>query len=174
VRDHGDTVGLHLQGWHRLRFGVSYLDPRTDAPGALLVEAELIVALDSRDGPQATMFVFATVEGTSKARLAAVLARYAGYVAACPPGKRCPALVVLVRTPRHADLVVAVAEQLPEVTGLRHLDRVTVEEAMRSVAVGVSLPQPAAFATEPVWCSPGGNRARRLVEVLAQSSARSR
>ncbi len=171
VRDHGEPDGLHLQGWHRLRCGVSYLDPRTDAPGALPVEAELIVALDSHDGPQVTMFVVATVEGISKARLAAVLARYAGFVAACRPHEGMPVLGVLVRTPRHADSVVAVAEQLPEATGLRHLDRVTVEEAVRRVAVGVSVPRPDGFAAEPVWYTPGGHRARRLVDVVAKTAA---
>lgn len=171
VRDHGEPGGLHLQDWRRLSCGVSYLDLRTNAPGALPVEAELIVALDSHDVPQVRMFVVASVEGISKARLAAVLGRYAGYVAACCPDERCPALVVVVCTPRHADSVVAVAKQLPEATGLRHLDRVTVEEAMRSIAVGVSVPQPAAFATEPVWCTPGDHRARRLVDVLAKPAA---
>ena len=174
VRDHGESGGLHVQDWHRHRCGVSYHDPRTNAPGALPVEAELIVALDSREGPQVTMFVVAIVEGISKARLAAVLFRYAGYVAACRPEDRCPALVALVRTHRHADSVLAVAEQLPEATSLRHLDRVTVEEAMRSVAVGVSVPRPAAFVTEPVWSTPGDERARRLVDVLAQTAARRR
>jgi hypothetical protein len=174
VRDHGESGGLHLQGWRRLSFGVSYLDPRTNAPGVLPVEAELIVALDSHDGPPVTMFVVAIVEGISKARLSAVLARYASYVATCRPHKRMPVLGVVVRTPRHADSVLAVAEQLPEATGLRHLDRVTVEEAMRSVAVSVSVPQPAAFATAPVWSTPGDHRARRLVDVLAPTSAGSR
>ena len=174
VRDHGEPGGLYLQDWHRHRGGVSYLDPRTNAPGTLPVEAELIVALDSHDGPQVTMFVVAIVEGISKARLAAVLARYASYVAACRPHERMPVLVVLVRTPRHADLVLAVAEQLPEATGLRHLGRVTVEDAMRRVAVGVSVPRPDAFATEPVWCTPGDHRARRLVDVLVETAAGSR
>jgi hypothetical protein len=174
VRDHGESGGLHLQGWCRLSCGVSYLDPRTNAPGVLPVEAELIVALDSHDGPPVTMFVVAIVEGISKARLSAVLARYASYVATCRPHKRMPVLGVVVRTPRHADSVLAVAEQLPEATGLRHLDRVTVEEAMRSVAVSVSVPQPAAFATAPVWSTPGDHRARRLVDVLAPTSAGSR
>ena len=136
----------------------------------LPVEAELIVALDSHDGPPVTMFVIAIVEGISKARLAAVLARYAGYVAAFRPQERMPVMVVLVRTPRHADSVLAVAEQLSEATGLRHFDRVTVEDAMRRVSVGVSVPRPAAFATEPVWCTPGDHRARRLVDVLAQTA----
>jgi hypothetical protein len=174
VRDHGESGGLHLQDWRRLSCGVSYLDARTHAPGALPVEAELIVSRDSRDRPQVSMFVVATVEGISKARLAAVLARYAGCVAACRSHERCPALVVLVRTPRHADSVLAVAEQLPEATGLRHLDGVTVEGAMRSVVVGVSVPRPAAFATEPVWCMPGDQSARRLVDVLSETAARSR
>ena len=171
VRDHGEPGGLHLQDWRRHRGGVSYLDPRTNAPGTFPVEAELIVALDSNDGQPVRMFVVAIVEGISKARLAAVLARYASYVAACRPHERMPVLVVLVRTPRHADAVLAVAEQLPEATSLRHLDRVTAEEAMRGVAVGVSVPQPAAFATEALWCTPGDHTARRLVEVLAQTSA---
>lgn len=174
VRDYGEPDGLHLQDWRRHRGGVSYLDPRTSAPGALPVEAELIVALESRDGPWVTMFVVAAVEGISKARLAAVLARYAGYVAACGPHERCPALIVLARTRRHADAVLAVAERLTEAINLCHLDRVTVEEAMRSVAVGVSVPRPAAFATAPVWCTPGDYRARRLVDVSSQTSARSR
>jgi len=174
VRDHGEPDGLHLQDWHRHRCGVSYLDPRTNAPGALPVEAELIVALDSDDGPAVRMFVVATAEGISKARLAAVLARYAGYVAACRPDERCPVLAILVRTPRHADAVLAVAEQLPEATSSRHLDRGSVEEAMRRVTVGVSVPRPAAFATEAVWCTPGVHKARCLVEVLAQKAAGSR
>jgi len=174
VRDNGERGGLDLQGWHRHHCGVSYLDPRTNAPGVLPVEAELIVAHDSREGPQVRMFVVATVEGISTARLAAVLARYAGYVSACRPRERCPTLMVLVRTPRHADAVLAVAEQLPEATSLRHLDRVTIEEATRGVVVGVSVPQPAAFATEAVWCTPDDCTARRLVDVLVETAARSR
>ena len=48
VRDHGESGGLRLQDWRRHRCGVSYLDPRTTTPpGALPVEAELIVTLDS-------------------------------------------------------------------------------------------------------------------------------
>jgi Replication-relaxation len=174
VRDNGQPGGLDLQGWRRLSCGVSYLDLRTNAPSALPVEAELIVALDSHDGPQVTILAVATVEGVSKARLASVLARYAGYVAACCPNEQRPVLVVLVRTPRHADSVLAVAEQLPEATSLRHLDRVSAEEAIRSVAVGVSVPRPDAFATEPVWCTPGDHRARRLVDVLVEIAAGSR
>ena len=49
------------------------------------------------------MFVVATVEGISKARLAAVLARYAGYVAACGPHEAMPrpdaCLFALLATP---------------------------------------------------------------------------
>ena len=174
VRDHGEPGGLHPHGWHRHRCGVAYDDPRTNAPGTLPVEAELTVALDSPDGPPVRMFVVAIVEGISKARLAAVLTRYAGYVAARRPHERMPVLVALVRTPRHADSVLAVAEQLPEATGLRHLGRVTVEAAMRRVAVGVSVPRPDAFVTEPVWCTPGDHRARRLVNVLVETAAGSR
>ncbi len=164
VRDHGKGVGLELIGWRRLPSGLPYDDPRTGTLRALPAEAKLTVALG---GNEVTMLVVARVERVPAARLAAVLARFAGYLtSSC--AERCPqVLAVLARTPRVAERLLTAAETLGAAPAARHLDEGAIATAQRRMVVGVVEPHPVGLATEPVWATPADRRAWRLVGVLA-------
>jgi len=164
VRDHGKGAGLELIGWRRLPSGLPYDDLRTGTLRALPAEAELTVALC---GTEVTVLVVARVERVPAARLAAVLARFAGYLAASSDPS-APVLAVLARTPRVAERVLTTADTLGAAPAARHLEEEVIATARRRVVVGVIEPHPVGLSSEPVWATPADRRARRLVDVLVE------
>jgi hypothetical protein len=167
VRDRGEGAGLRLVGWRRLRSGLPYDDPRSGTLRALPAEAGLTVALDRFGGHEVTVLVVARVERVPAARLAAVLARFAGYLTSSCEERCRPVLALLARTARVAEGVLGAAEKLGGAPAARHLDEGATATARRRVAVGVLEPRPTELATGPVWRMPDDRRACRLVEVLA-------
>ncbi len=172
VRDHGANGGLHLAGWRRLPTGLCFCDPRTGTVRELPAEAELTVT-GGRLDTAATVLVVAQVEGVPAARVEAVLARFAGFLATTSGTSR-PLLGVLARTRRVAERVLIAAAGLEGAPAARRLDPATLSLAQRRIAVGLVEPHPAGLATEPVWATPGDQRARRLVEVVAECAGGAR
>jgi DNA-binding transcriptional ArsR family regulator len=164
VRDSGKRVGLELIGWRRLPSGLPYDNLRTGTLRALPAEAELTVALC---GTEVTVLVVARVERVPAARLAAVLARFACFLAASSDPS-APVLAVLARTPRVAERVLTTTDTLGAAPAARHLEEGVIATARRRVVVGVVEPHPVGLATEPVWATPADRRARRLVDVLVE------
>ena len=166
VRDRGEGAGLGFVGWRRLPSGLPYDDPRTGTLRALPAEAQLTVALG---GHVVTVLVLARIERVPAARLAAVLARFAGSLTSSCAKRRPPVLAVLARTPRVAERVLSAAENLGEAPAARHLDDGAIATVRRWVAVGVLEPRPIELATGPLWRLPDDRRPRRFVEVLAET-----
>jgi len=164
VRDRGKGVGLELRGWRRLPSGLPYQDPHTGTIRELPAEAEMIVMPGPPGGREMRLLVVARTECVPAGRLAAVLARFAYFLAA----SSAPVLAVLARTPRVAERVLTTAGTLDESPAARHLEEGVVATARRRVVVGVVEPHPVGLATEPVWATPADRRARRLVDVLAE------
>ncbi|MDA8302006.1 MAG: hypothetical protein M0005_10795 [Actinomycetota bacterium] len=108
VRDRGEGAGLGPVGWRRLPSGLPYDDPRTGTLRALPAEAQLTLALG---GNEVTVPGVARVESVPAARLAAVLARFAGYLTSSCAERCRPVLAVLARTPRVAKGVLSAAEK---------------------------------------------------------------
>jgi len=52
VRDRGSEIGLHLVGWRRLRDGLTWRDPGSDAVRQLPIDAELRVTLIGEVAPE--------------------------------------------------------------------------------------------------------------------------
>jgi len=167
VRDRGEGAGLRFVGWRRLGSGLPYDDPRTGTLRALPAEAQLTVALG---GNEVTVLVVARVEHVPAARLAAVLARFAGYLTSSWEERCRPVLAVLASTPRVAARVLFAAENLGDAPAARLLDDGAITTAQRRVAVGILEPRPIELATGPVWRLPDDRRPRRLVEVLAETA----
>ena len=164
VRDHGTKVGLQMVGWRRLRDGLTWCAPNTGASRQLPVEAELRVGLG---GEAVTAFVLARVERVPAARLTAIVARFAAYLAAGPATTPRPVLLVLARTERVAAGVHAACGQVADTPSGRRLGWVALDAASRQVAVGVVEPRPAGLVSEAVWRTPAAPGAlRRLVDVL--------
>ncbi len=167
VRDRGEATGLRLIRWQRLPSGVPFHDHRTRSPRELPAEAELTVAVDPFCGTEMTSLVISRVERIPKARLEAVLARFASYLAGSAEGHRPVVLTILVRTPRVAEVVLAVVEQLGSAKATRNLTQAALITAERRVVVGTVEPRPIGLVTEAVWRTTD-RRTRRLVEILTE------
>jgi hypothetical protein len=166
VRDHGKGVGLELVGW--LPSGLSYQDPHTGAIRELPAEAELIVMPGPPGGREMRLLVVARTERVPAARLVAVLARFACFLAASSDPSD-PVLAVLARTPRVGERVLTTTtDTLGAAPAVRHLETGALGLAQRRMVVGVVEPHPVGLATEPVWATPADRRPRRLVGVLAE------
>ncbi|MDA8037895.1 MAG: replication-relaxation family protein [Actinomycetota bacterium] len=137
VRDCRKGVGLELRGWRRLPSGLPYQDPHTGTIRELPAEAQLNVALGPLD-IEVTMLVVSRVERVPVARLAAVLARFAGYLTSSYSERCPPVLAVLARTPRVAERVLTTADTL-----------------------GAALGQPPRGRSHRDGATPGGGRGRR-------------
>ena len=169
VRDHGSEVGLHLVGWRRLRDGLTWRDPGSDTLRQLPIDAELQVALD---GEVATALVLARVERLPSARLVAILARFAAYLATERTTMPRPVLLVLARTKRVAVAVREACGQVAETPAGRRLGQEALNAASGRLAIGVVEPRPAWLVSEAVWCTPTAHDgARRLVDVLGGALA---
>lgn len=169
VQDHGSEVGLHLVGWRRLRDGLTWCDPGSDTVRQLPVDAELRMALA---GEVATALVLARVEGLPSARLVAILARSAAYLATARTTMPLPVLLVLARTKRVAAAVCETCGQVAETPADRRVDREALNAASGRPAIGVVEPRPAWLVSEAVWRTPTArDEARRLAEVLGGALA---
>ncbi len=141
VRDHGGCGGVFLAGWRRLPAGLCFCDPRTETVRELPAEAELTVT-GGRLDTAATVLVVAQVEGVPAARVEAVLARFAGFLATTSGTSR-PLLGVLARTHRVAERVLIVAAGLEGAPAARRLDPATLSLARHRIAAGLVEPHPA-------------------------------
>ncbi len=133
----------------------------------LPAEAQLSVALGPLD-IEVTMLVVSRVERVPVARPAAVLARFAGYLASSCAERFPPVLAVLARTPRVAERALTTADTLGAAPAARHLEEEVIATARRRVVAEVVEPHPVGLSTQPVWATPVDRRARRLVEVLTE------
>ena len=79
LRNHGPAAGLTPTEWRRLPDGFAYRDPRTGADRRLAAGAELRVRFAA---VELRALVFARVDRIPRARLGAVLARWAAYLTA--------------------------------------------------------------------------------------------
>lgn len=169
VRDRGPEVGLHLVGRRRLRDGLTWCDPDTGAVRQLPVEAELRVGLGDE---VVTALVLARVERVPAARLMAILARFAAYLAAGPATTPRPVLLMLARTERVAAGVHAACGQVADTPSGRRIGRVALDVASGQVAVGVVEPRPAGLVSEAVWCTlVAPDAPYQLVDVLGGTLA---
>ena len=126
----------------------------------------MIVMPGPPGGREMRLLVVARTECIPAGRLAAVLARFAYFLAA----SSAPVLAVLARTPRVAERVLTTAGTLDEAPAARHLEEEegVVATARRRVVVGVVEPHPVGLATELVWATPADRRARQpLAPVVA-------
>ena len=90
VCDRGKGVGLELRGWRRLPSGLPYQDPHTGTIRELPAEAELIVMPGPPAGREMRLLVVPRTERVPAPRLAAVLARFACFLAASAiQARRC-------------------------------------------------------------------------------------
>ncbi len=167
VRDRGRGVGLELRGWRRLPSGLPYQDPHTGTIRELPAEAEMIVMSGPPGGREMRLLVVARTERVPASRLAAVLARFACFLAASSDPS-APVLAVLARTPRVAERVLTTADTLGEAPAARHLEEEVIATARRRVVVGVVEPHPVGLSSEPVWATPADRRALRLLDVLVE------
>ncbi len=167
VRDRGKGVGLELRGWRRLPSGPPYQDPHTGTIRELPAEAEMIVIPGPPGGREMRLLVVARTERVPAARLAAVLARFACFLAASSDPSD-PVLTVLARMSRVAERVLTTADTLGEAPAARRLEEGVIATARHRVAVGVVEPHPVGLATEPVWATPADRRPRRLIDILAE------
>ena len=167
VRDCRKGVGLELRGWRRLPSGLPYQDPHTGTIRELPAEAEMIVMSGPPGGREMRLLVVARTERVPAARLAAVLARFACFLAASSDPSD-PVLTVLARMSRVAERVLTTADTLGEAPAARHLEEEVIATARRRVVAEVVEPHPVGLSTQPVWATPVDRRARRLVEVLTE------
>lgn len=167
VRERGEVAGLRLVRWRRLPGGLPFHDLRTGSPRALPAEAELVVALPLA-GVEVTILVVSRVERIPAARLAVVLARFAGYLAGSTHWGRSPIMAILACAPRVVDGVLAAVEQLGSAHAARHLAAASLVATERAVVVGTVDPRPIGLATEEVWRTAADRRSRRLVEILIE------
>ena len=169
VRDRGSEVGLHLVGWRRLRDGLTWRDPGSDTVRQLPIDAELRVTLG---GEVATALVLARFERLPSARLVAILARFAAYLATEWTTTPRPVFLVLARTKRVAVAVRETCGQVAETPAGRRLGREALDAASGRLAIGVVEPRPAWLVSEAVWRTPTAPaEARRLAEVLGWALA---
>jgi hypothetical protein len=166
VRERGDTAGLHLQGWQRLRDGAEYRDARSGSLRSLPVEAELTVGLP-RCGEAVTALVAARAGRLPAARLVALFGRVAAYFNSRGPGTSRPWLLVVCGTSRAAGAALEATGELTGAPVVSHLGATAVEDAMARVAVGVAEPKASVLATGAVWATPADRRPRRLADVLS-------
>ena len=169
VRDRGPEVGLQLVGWRRLRDGLTWCDPDISAARQLPVEAELRIGLN---GEVVTALVLARVERVPAARLTAILARFAAYLAAGPAATPRPVLLVLARTERVAAAVISACGQIANTPAGHRLGRAALDAESGQVAVGVVEPRPAGLVSEAVWRTPVAPDAPcRLADMLGGTQA---
>ena len=105
LRDHGHGDGLVVTGWHRLRADVTYEDGRTGAERRLLADGELTARAGT--GADIAALLVARVDRIPATRLASVVARWAGFLAAAPASELRMALVLTRSTRQRAAILTA-------------------------------------------------------------------
>jgi hypothetical protein len=162
LRDHGPCVGLVVTGWRRLRAGVTYEAGRTGAERRVLADGELTARAGT--GGRIEAVLCARVDHIPAARLASVVGRWIGFLAAAPASELRMALVLTRSTRQRAAILDAVrgAGDTPS-----NADQLAMKTAVPRVAVGLVGSCLPALAIEAVWRSAADDADHSLVEVLA-------